>query len=144
MKNNRKALTMIEILVASIILAITAAGLSGIFVSGKRYILHARTRMAGGELGSAFIDPLQAAVRQGATSTSSSDGWGQANNALDIASTVYCDGIAGHNQLALCPSANQRRLSNIEYGAQYNISAIGAASNPGRKVTTTINWAEND
>jgi type II secretory pathway pseudopilin PulG len=140
MRNNQKALTILEILVASVILAITAAGLSGVFVSGKKYVHHARMRMVGGELGSAFIDPLQAAVRQGSSGVSAQDGWGQVNNPLSTTSSLYCDGISAHTQSVFCPSASQRSLSNTVYSAQYNISALGSA----RKVATTIKWTEAD
>jgi len=140
MRNNQKALTILEILIASVILAVTAAGLSGVFVSGKKYIHHARMRMVGGELGSAFIDPLQAAVRQGATTVSAQDGWGQVNNPLSTTSSLYCDSDSTHTQSTLCPSDSQRNLSNTEYRAKYDISAIGSA----RKVVATINWAEID
>lgn len=56
--------TLIEIVVAAVILALVITGLANIFVAGKRWVLHSNMRMAGGELGRYFLDPLQMQVRQ--------------------------------------------------------------------------------
>jgi len=61
---NKKALTLLEILISVIILALVVTGLANVFVAGKRYIQHSRMRMTGGELGKYFLDPLQMQVRQ--------------------------------------------------------------------------------
>jgi Tfp pilus assembly protein PilV len=61
---NKKALTLFEILVSVIILALVITGLANVFVAGKRYIRHSRMRMGGGEIGKQFLDPLQSYVRQ--------------------------------------------------------------------------------
>ena len=60
----KKGLTLIEILVSTIILALVMTGLVGIFIGGKRHILHSRSRMTAAELGKYFLDPLQMLVRQ--------------------------------------------------------------------------------
>lgn len=69
MNQNKKALTLVEILVATVILALVVTGLANVFVSGKRYIKQSRLRMAGGEIGKKFLDPLQSYVRQDTWST---------------------------------------------------------------------------
>ncbi len=148
MKNNKKGLTILEILISSVLLAITVAGLSGIFVSAKKYILHERMRMAGGGLGAAFLDPSQVAVQQGETSTGSLDGWNQANNGLRVTPTGdyrYCDSDAAHasKQASFCPPVSARTMSNTEYSAKYKIEDVGS-TNPVRKVATTITWTETD
>jgi Tfp pilus assembly protein PilW len=61
---NKKGLSLLEILVAGLILTLTLAGLLNIFVAGRRWVLHNRLRMTGGELGKYFLDPLQMDVRQ--------------------------------------------------------------------------------
>lgn len=61
---NKKALTLLEILVALIILAICIIGLVNVFISAKRYVQHASANMAGGEVGKFILDPLQHEVRQ--------------------------------------------------------------------------------
>jgi len=148
MKNSKRALTILEILISSVILAITMAGLSGLFVSGKKYILHERMRMSGGGLGAAFLDPSQVAVSQGQTAVGSLDGWNQSNNGLRITPSGdyrYCDSDPAHasKQASFCPPASARTMSNTEYSAQYKIEDVGS-TNPVRKVTTTINWTETD
>lgn len=88
-------------------------GMTNLFISGKRWILHSRSRMAGGELGKYFLDPLQEQVRQ--------DQWG--SNCLSTGN---------------CPSQTQT-LNNILYTA--NFSATNASASPNlRKVKVDITW----
>jgi len=136
----RKAVTILEILISIVILAIGVGGLAGIFVTSKSYIEHSKSRIVGGELGKLFLNPLQMAVRE--------DTWGATGNALNIG-TTYCDGDAGHaaQQNSACPPANARRLNNIPYTAQYDISEIqldptGHPNSKLRKVVATIGWTE--
>jgi len=68
---NRKALTLLEILISVIILALVVTGLGNVFVAGKRYIQHSRMRMTGGEIGKYFLDPLQNDVNQSTWGTTS-------------------------------------------------------------------------
>ncbi len=148
MKNNKRALTILEILISSVILAITVAGLSGIFISGKKYILHERMRMTSGSLGAAFIDPSQVAVSQGQTAVGSLDGWNQSNNGLRVTPAGdfrYCDSDPAHasKQATFCPPASARTMSNTEYSAKYKIEDVGS-TNPVRKVATTISWTETN
>jgi len=65
---SKKGLTLIEILVSCVILALVLTGLVSIFIAGKRHVLHGRSRMTASELGRYFLDPLQMQVRQ--------DDWG--------------------------------------------------------------------
>jgi Tfp pilus assembly protein PilV len=69
MNNNKKALTLFEIIVSVVILALVITGLANVFVAGKRYIKYSRLRMSGGEIGKRFLDHLQAYVRQDTWST---------------------------------------------------------------------------
>lgn len=61
---NKAGFTLVEIIVASVVFALTIAGLLGVFVAGSRHIIHARERVTSAELGKLFIDPLQLDVRQ--------------------------------------------------------------------------------
>ena len=140
--NNNKALTLIEVIVAAIILALLMLGLTNLFVSGKRYIMHARARMTGGEIGRLFLDPLNMAVRQ--------DTWGDNTNALYDApaagSTIrYCDSVAAHagNQqpAGWCPSANERTLDGIVYNATYTFTRNSPINNL-TKVKLDVTWTE--
>src|SRR3989338_5521605 len=60
----KKGLSLLEILISTLILALLMIGLGNIFVAGKKLILHSRSRMTGGELGKNFLDPFQRLVRQ--------------------------------------------------------------------------------
>ncbi|MBM3243721.1 MAG: hypothetical protein FJZ12_02670 [Candidatus Omnitrophica bacterium] len=120
---NKKALTLLEILVSVIILALVVTGLAAVFVSGKRYIQHSRLRMTGGEIGKLFLDPLQNFVRQ--------DTW--LNNPLGNSSMT-----AG---LPNPPTGSS-------FSREYNINPdfLGSSSDTSKpnltKVKTTINWSE--
>ena len=111
----KRGFSLIEIIVASLILALTMAGLVNIFVSGKRYILHSRARMAGGELGKFFLDPLQTDVRE--------DQWG--TNCLSA--NVSCPGASTVNYIAYTPTYSITRDTPIA-----NIN----------KVKVVISWNE--
>jgi len=111
-------LTLVEIIVSIIILSLTMFGLTNIFISGKRYILHARARMAGGELGKHFLDPLQMDVRE--------DTWDTAENRLRAPSSY----------------TGQSRINNIDYTANYTVSDFGAAGPQLRRVVVNLIWNE--
>lgn len=69
----KKGLTLLEILVSTLILALVMTGMVNLFISGKKWILHARSRMTGGELGKTFLDPLQSYVKQSDWNSSTND-----------------------------------------------------------------------
>ncbi len=62
-----------EVIVSTIIIALTVTGMANLFMGGKRWVLHSRTRMVGGEVGRIFLDPLQMDVNQGDWNDSTSD-----------------------------------------------------------------------
>ncbi len=126
----KKGLTLLEIIVAAVILSLVMAGLTGIFVSGKRWLQHSRLKMTGGELGKYFLDPFAMAVRQ--------DQWddsigakGDYTNRLSITSP---------------PASETKTLNGKVYTASYDIDSIPAltddAYKQARKVTLTITWDE--
>lgn len=111
----RRGLTLLEIVVATIILALVIVSLANVFVLGKRYVLHSRARMAGGELGRFFLDPLQMDVDQGS--------WG--NNCLSTE--------------AGCPGAEN--ADGRLYTPTYDITNNSPVTNL-NKVKVTIHWDE--
>lgn len=111
----KKGFTLIEIIVSTVILALVIAGLTNIFVVGKRRIVFARSKMQTAELGRLFLDPLQNQVRQ--------DEW--ASNCL------------GSN--TGCPTSPQN-ISGMNYAPTYNISNVSGTNL--RRVTVIINWNE--
>lgn len=128
-----KGFTLLEVLVSIIILSLVLIGIINVFVSGKRWILHSRERMAGGELGKLFLAPLQTGVR--------ADTWGDVGNPLALGLS-YCDGVGGHTQQPGCPSSQNRTLDNIAYSAQYDINNVTTRAEPNniRRVVATISW----
>jgi len=114
-----KGLTLLEILVAIMILSLLVTGLAGLFVAGKAQILHSHSRIATAELGKYFLDPLQMQVRQDEWTTNCLSRDGIDREGCDI--TPWTD-----------PS------SNITYTPRYDISPLGNL----RKVKLTITWTE--
>ena len=132
---NKRALTILEILVSVIILSVVMVGITNLFISGKRLIIHSGSRMAGGEIGRLFLEPLNMAVRQGGT-----DGWSQSSNAL-TGGIKYCDSVGGHTQIPGCPIQSERTLSDIEYSAAYAITRDSPISKL-NKVRVDVTWTE--
>jgi len=127
---NKRSTTLFEIIVATVIFSLVIAGILGVFVAGKRHIMHAQGRMTSSEIGKLFIDPLQFSVRQ--------DTWDNTSNGLSLGITS-CS--ASGDQNPACPSvATQRIINNIDYTAQYNVSAL--PNTDLRKVAVRINWDE--
>ncbi|MCX5707170.1 MAG: hypothetical protein NTW13_05940 [Candidatus Omnitrophica bacterium] len=125
---SKKALSLLEVIVATIILAITMLGLVNLFISGKRLTLHAHYRMSAGELGKFFLEPLQLQVI------------GQLNSCL-----------SGNGKNPACPTADSGTQSSkdpnskINYGSDYTItSLIDDHGNPLglRKVKLEVKWDE--
>jgi len=114
---NKKALTLLEILVSITLLSITMTGMLNIFTSSTRQQRHSRSRLTAAELARSFVDPLHMDVRQ--------DQWG----------TNCLSGFAGS-----CPSA-PLTIGGISYTP---IVTCGGA--PGtsivRKVTAKVTWNE--
>lgn len=117
---NKAGFTLVEIIVASVIFALTIAGLLSVFVAGSRHIIHTRERITSAELGKLFIDPLQMDVRQ--------DTWD--SNALGI----------------LAIPAVSETINNTPFTATY--AAADSSTDTAltgtdlRRVTTTITWDE--
>lgn len=121
----KKGLTLLEIIVASVILVIVLAGMANLFIAGKRWIMHSRLRATGGELGKYFIDPLHMLVRQ--------DTWNTTANCLSIKN---------------CPNGTAGAAQGLDknYTANYtitNLTAVGWPSyNSMMRVVANISWDE--
>jgi len=116
---DKKGLTLLEIIVSVLILALVMTGIANIFLAGKRHLGHTRSKIQAAELGRLFVAPLQKDVRQ--------DKWG--SNCLSAGSG--------------CPGA--QTIGSITYTPTYAISDVnvGVGSTlPLRKVKVTIKWNE--
>lgn len=116
----RVGLTLIEVIVAMVILSVTMLGLANIFVAGKRYILHSRSRVSMAELQKNYLDPLQMQVRQ--------DNW--SSNCLGSGA---CPGTS-----AFAVSGGFQSNSNVTY----NITNVGVTNL--RRAQIIIRWNETN
>ena len=116
----KKGFTLLEIMVATIILSLIMAGLASLYFGAKRWVLHSRMRMQATEVSKSYLDPLQNGVRQ--------------DNGNPAAICLSTDGAAG------CNGA----VDNIEGVAYTPVYAIGApfAGSTMKKVRLTITWVE--
>jgi len=105
--------TLLEIIIATIILSLTILGLLGVFVAGNNWVLHLRERATSAELGKSFVDPLQMDVRQ--------DTWGT-------------------NGLSTTPPSTAQTINNKIFTVTYATSNVAGTAL--RRVETTINWTE--
>jgi Tfp pilus assembly protein PilV len=121
-----KGLTLVEIIVSCIILSLVVAGLAGMFVVGKRYIAHSRSRLSAAQLTRYFLDPLQMNV-------SASD-WG--NNCLSKDPTTGCPGPVSPDDITYTPNytINDTDPDNPDPILKLKL----------RTVNLTINWTENE
>ena len=126
---NKKGFTLLEILVATLILALVTTGLAYVFLAGKRHILHTRSKIQAAELGRLFLAPLQMDVRQ--------DTWNQAANALSATPPGGRDCASQPG----CPAAPERTLDGITYDARYTINRDNPIPNV-NKVKVDITWTE--
>lgn len=119
---DRRALTLLEIIISMVILALVITGLVNVFVAGKRMIQHNRSRISGGELGKTFLDPLQAYVRVDTWAGSNCFNTNDPNNPANMAN---------------CPAVPATYATGgVSYTPQYYISDIGEV----KKVKLKINW----
>ncbi|MFH0855043.1 MAG: prepilin-type N-terminal cleavage/methylation domain-containing protein [Candidatus Omnitrophota bacterium] len=120
---NKKALSLLEIIISMVILAMVIAGVASVFVAGKRFILHNRSRMAGSELGKVFLDPLQAYIRQ--------DTWAGSN-------CFNTNNASNPASMASCPSVPVTyTIGFLTYTPQYYISNINTNI---KKVKMVVSW----
>ena len=131
--SNGAGFTLMEILVSTLLIALTLLGLSNLFVAGKTHIQYSRTKMTGGELGKVFLDPLQMDVTQGERSLAAQNGWGQINNCLSSNPTTNCP--------------TQQSMDNVTYTSAYIIDnvVVGncvATNSCLRRVQLTVIWPE--
>ena len=118
----KKGVTLVELVVSVIILALIVAGLAHIFVASRRFITLARSRAQAMEYNVNFLDSLNIHIRQ--------DQWDNTSNPLYPSATLKSGGSA--------------KLDYINYSCEYNVTDLSTmAGNPKlRKVTMTVNWTE--
>ncbi|MDP2928215.1 MAG: prepilin-type N-terminal cleavage/methylation domain-containing protein, partial [Candidatus Omnitrophota bacterium] len=118
--------TLVEVVVSMVVFGLVIVGLSSVFVSGGKLIMHNRERMTSAQLGKFFLDPLQADVRQ--------DTWN--SGSLKVSDTPV--------------SLTTQKINNRDFSATYKVAdGITAPIDPAltgtdlRRVTATIIWDEH-
>lgn len=129
--------SLIEILISILILALIMTGLVSLFISGKRWILHTRSRMAAGELGKYFLEPLQMEVRQ--------DTWDQPpydpapNNLLTAGNYKSTNNsFPGYETYTVVSWFEEPNVGGITYYPVYRVENKDGV----RKVRFTLIWNE--
>src|SRR3989338_6754315 len=101
---HKKGFSLIEIIVATFVLALVTTGLAYVFLAGKKHLLHTRSKIQATELGRLFLSPLQMDVRE--------DQWVTSSNCLS----------AGTG----CPGA--QTIDNILYTPVYDIGNVSGTT----------------
>lgn len=134
----KRGFTLLEIIISVVIFTLTVTGMANVFLTGKRWILHARSRMAGGELGKFFLDPLQMEVRQ--------DTWDQAGNQLRLPALPAQNPAPTDTRTWQGTTVNLGS-DNIPYTPTYTASRVlipGTNTDSGlRCVQVRIDWREH-
>ncbi len=112
MKRRIRGLTLVEIVMALVILSLTMSGMLSVIISAKRITKHSRSRTTGGELARVYLEPLAMEVRQ--------DQW-----------TVNCVGSSNCTYPA-------RTLNFVNYTQTIVVSALGVSSL--RRVRLDLHW----
>ncbi len=117
---NLSGLSLVEIIVAVVILSLVLSGFVNLFINSKGFIIHSRLRMTAGEFGRYFLDPLQLDVRQ--------DTWNQSGNNLSVPSPLTNTSVI---------------VDNINYTSNYTVTNVTVGSSQVRKVKLNITWNES-
>ena len=117
-----KGFTLLEIIVAALILSLAMLGLANVFLIGKKFMAHTKNRMASGGIGRFIMDPISMQVRQ--------DQWNNYTNCVNN---------------TLCKSGNSTVTSSIVLNAinyTYTQTVSNLTGTNLRKVVTNITWTE--
>ncbi len=123
---NRRALSLLEVLVATILFALVITGLANIFVAAKRYTQHNRSIVTAAEISRNYLEPLNTEVQTGKYNLVSGN-WEWNPSTLG----AWTDGT-----------------SSTTFTPAYSILAIDLGSNPFMRdsevyrVALTISWGE--
>jgi len=131
---HKKGFSMMEIIISMMLIAIVLIGLASLFLGSKRLILHSQSRMASGELGKVFLDPLHMQVRQ--------DTWDGASNNLTIGYYRSTNNpFPAYGGYAVASWLSEPSLGGITYYPAYTVEDVGGNTNL-RRATFTIGWVE--
>jgi prepilin-type N-terminal cleavage/methylation domain-containing protein len=119
----KKAFTMVELLVSITILSLVMLSITNIFLSGRKSLLHSRERLTAANFGRMFVDPLQYEVRQDAIDFG-------LPNCLYSGGTLNCPTTATIDPL----------LNRVTFTPTYTITPV--TGYPLYRVKVRINWTD--
>jgi prepilin-type N-terminal cleavage/methylation domain-containing protein len=118
-QRSTRGLTLLEILVALVILSVVLTGFGNVLTVARKYLSHSRARLCASELTKYYLSPLAAAVRE----------------------DNYTTGLLAEN--AARHSPEEPTVDGILYNGTYNISSIILQDGTRiRCVNLTIHWNE--
>lgn len=113
-----RGFTMLEVLIAALLLSLVMLGLMNVFLGSKRYILGSRWRITAGELARYFLAPLTLNVSQNTWSTS----WlGSGGN---YTSNITLDGINYTANYNVTQNFNLTNVSKVRLNVTWNDTTI--------------------
>jgi prepilin-type N-terminal cleavage/methylation domain-containing protein len=119
-----KGVTLVELLVSVLILALIMAGLANVFYTSRRYIALSRSRAQAAEFSKKALDNLSSYVRQ---------------DTLSSSANPLCTSAG-------CTSTNKQGetigLNYITYNSSYNVSNVSITAPEMRRVKIKVNWTE--
>jgi len=118
--NERKkssGVSLLEIVVSMIILALVMAGLFNVFVAGRGYLIHSRCRTSASQFATKIMDPLQNEVNQST--------WDTAGNRLIVGS----------------PPDTTEDINGVTYNSNFMVTDQSAGSFL-RRVVLNVTWNE--
>jgi len=126
-----RGFSLLEIIVATTLLALIMAGLVNVFFASKRWLAHSQFKMTGAELGKYFLEPFGSRVKQ-------SD-WSSASGDYVLTNPLY---IHSWSDTAAIPGGKA-------YTPAYNVGLVPApgvgSTSPAqmRKVSVQVTWTED-
>ncbi len=113
-----RGFTMLEVLIAALILSLVMVGLMNVFLGSKRYILGSRWRITAGELSRYFLGPLSLNVSQ---NTWNSSWLGSGGN---YSSNIMLDGINYIANYNITQNFNLTNVSKVKLNVTWNDTTI--------------------
>jgi Tfp pilus assembly protein PilV len=121
-RKNLAGISMLEIVVSMMILALILVGLMNVFVAAGNWMSHSRSRVSASQIGTVFLEPFQDAV--------SANTWD--NNSLSVRNYTDNNNTVFINRVLYTPSYVITNTTDLGSNATINL----------RRVQVRIVWNE--
>jgi prepilin-type N-terminal cleavage/methylation domain-containing protein len=116
-KSHSRGFSLLEVLVAMLILALVMGGLVNVFVASRGYTAHGRFRTSASQVAAQFMDPLQNEVNQSS--------WDTSGNLLNV---------------SVRPGPSQT-VDGVTYNSEFEITNESAGTFL-RRVRMNVTWTD--